>query len=112
MKWLQLIKVFAAHAVWSLTNRSTAGRIVVSSLSSPDENVRTIAGMLIVKRGKAALPLLREALGSRHALTMVLPILGDIGSASDAIDVAQFVGDSDATVDKAARAAFYLLKVK
>lgn len=112
MKWLQLIKVFAAHAVWSLTNRSTAGRIVVSSLSSPDENVRTIAGMLIVKRGKAALPLLREALGSRHALTMVLPILGDIGSASAAIDVAQFVGDSDATVDKAARAALILLKVK
>ena len=43
---------------------------------------------------------------------MVLPILGDIGNAGAAIDVARFVGDSDATVDKAARAALNLLKVK
>lgn len=109
MDWLPFIKVFSANVVWKLTNWSTAGRVLINAFSSSDENVRTIAGMLVVKRGKTALPLLREALGMHHAVAMVLAIMGDIGDSGAAGDVARFVGDPDVKIDKAARAALVLL---
>ena len=109
MEWLTLTKVFAGAAAWRAFGSKSAGRVLINALASPDENVRIIAGMLLVKGGRRALPLLREALKGRSALATVITIIGDIGDKSAVGEIEQFLHDRDPQVQKAARAVCELL---
>ncbi|HET7875910.1 MAG TPA: hypothetical protein VFN71_10360 [Methylomirabilota bacterium] len=105
-------RLLAQGALWRATGLKTAGRALISALGSEDEDVRAAAGMLLVKAGKRAVPLLREALLRRENLPMVLSILGDLGDRESREEVARLAGDPDPRVAKAARDALRLLSAR
>jgi hypothetical protein len=73
-------------AVLPLEILRSAGAVVARALASDDETNRTAAGMLLVKSGERALPLLRENLERGVAVPMTLQVLADIGGpAADAL---------------------------
>lgn len=97
------------YGLWRATGLKAAGRALVHALGSPDENIRTIAGMLLVRMRGRAVPLLREALARRENLVVALAILGDIGDRRCEPDLVQFTRDGDPEVARAARDALRVL---
>jgi hypothetical protein len=109
--WLaKAVGLFIANAIWRITGWLPAGRVLVRALGSPNENLRTIAGILLEKAGKKSEPLLQEALKKRENLSMVLIILGDIGARKFEPDIRHLSQDPDPNVASAARAALRILK--
>ena len=102
-------KLFAYRALWRTTGSATAGRALVRALGSTDEDLRTIAGMLLVKAGKNAEPLLQEALDRRENLPIVLTVLADIGDSRLEPEIRAFSHDEDPNVARAAREALRVL---
>ena len=76
---LGALRLFVYRALWHWLGITSAGRALVRALGSPDENIRSIAGILLTKSGKRAEPLLEEALVRREHLPIVLTVLGSIG---------------------------------
>lgn len=105
MRVLGVAKLFMTFGIWRLTRIEALGRTVVKTLVSPDETIRTVAGMLLVKAGKLAEPPLKEALAKRESLPTVLVILGDIGDKRTEPDIRNFSADRDPDVAQAARDA-------
>jgi hypothetical protein len=68
-----------------------------------------MAGMLLVRAGARAAPLLREALAARHALPMVVTILADIGDQASRPVLSALTRDPDVAVAGAAREALRVL---
>lgn len=102
-------RLFALGALWRGAGVESAGRALVHALGNEDENLRTIAGMLLVKAGGRSVPLLEEALLRRENLPMTIPVLADIGEPSTAATLEAFVADPDPKVATAARDALRLL---
>jgi hypothetical protein len=102
-------KLLAAEALWKGARVRPAGRVLLRSLSSTNENERTMAGMWLVKGGRSSLPLLREAIARRHALPMVLLIAADIGAGEMRPEIQAFAEDADPAVARAARDALRTL---
>ncbi len=102
MRLVQAARLFALKWMWLTTGWQAAGRSLVRALSSPDEGVRTIAGMFLVQAGARAVPLVEEALGRRQGLPMVLVIAGDIGASRLEPELRRFTTDPDPQVAKAA----------
>ncbi len=111
MKVWKVAELFACQAIWRMTGVDAAGRVLVDSLGSPDENVRVIAGMFLVKGGKRAEALLHEALQRRQNLPMVVSILGDIGSEKFEPDLLELTTDRDPRVAQAAQNALRVLAI-
>jgi HEAT repeat protein len=105
-------RLFLLSALWRHTGFTAAGRALVHALGSPDENIRTIAGMLLVRMRERAVPLLREALARRENLPVALAILGDIGDRRCEPDLVQFTRDGDPEVARAARDALRVLSAR
>ncbi len=99
---VQAARLFVLKWVWLATGLQAAGRALVRALSSPDEGVRTIAGMFLVQAGARAVPLVEEALGRRESLPMLLLIAGDIGASSLEPQLRHLTADPDPRVAKAA----------
>jgi hypothetical protein len=68
------------NAIWRVTGLRAAGRTLVNALASPDPNVRTIAGILLVRAGQKAEPYIEEAIHRQLNLPQVLVMAGDIGA--------------------------------
>jgi hypothetical protein len=102
-------RLFACHALWRATRMKSAGRVLVQALGSDDENIRTIAGMFLVRAGVRSEQLLQEALDRRENLPIVLAILADIGNRRFEPELRQFTEDEDPQVAKAARDALRIL---
>jgi HEAT repeat protein len=102
-------RIFLSYGLWRATGLASAGRALVRALASPDENIRTIAGVFLVRGRHRALPLLREMLERRENLPMALAILGDIGDRRCESDLARFAQDRDPEVARAARDALRVL---
>lgn len=109
MRFFEAARIFACVAVWRATGLRFLGRSLVRALGSEDENVRTIAGMFLVRAGKKSEPLLQEALVNRQSLPIVLSILADIGDRKFEAEIRQFSGDRDPQVAQAARDALRVL---
>jgi HEAT repeat protein len=112
MKLLKLLRVSFAAAMWRATGMRPAGRVLVHALGTDDEQVRMIAGMMLIKGGKKAEPLLREALNTRENISTVLTVLGSIGDPSVEPELRRFTDDKDPRVSKAARDALRLVQYK
>lgn len=110
MELARVAGVFANRALFSATGLRPAGRTLVRSLGSDDENVRTIAGMSLVQSGRRAEPLLEEALERRESLPLVLSILGDIGDPECEAVLVRFTDDPDPETARAAREALRTLR--
>jgi len=101
--------LFAQNALWRGTGSRTAGRALVHALGSPEEDVRTIAGMLLVQGGERAKPLLEEAMRRRESLTMVLSVLASLEAPEYEPTLRTFAQDPDPKVADAAREGLRLL---
>ena len=106
------LTVLAEGALWRVTHLTSLGQRLVAALGEPDENVRSIAGMMLVKGGYASVPLLYQALTDRTKLPAVLLLLGDVGDASVEKELARFTGDSDEKISRAARDALRVLALR
>jgi|GEM_PF-846394 len=105
----QVLSLFASNIIWRTTGLSSAGRKLVDSLDSSDEEVQVIAGMLLVKAGRQAEPLLQEALRRSQNLPTVLTILGDIGAWRCLPELHKYSQDASPEVAQAAQAALMML---
>lgn len=100
--------VYRALSYW--LGITSAGRALVKALGSPDENIRSIAGILLVKSGKRVEALLLEALNRRENLPTVLTVLGSIGDPALIPQLRQFTNDPNPDVAKAAREALKVIE--
>ncbi len=105
-------RLFAHKALWCLTGLKWSGRALVQALGSPDEDLRTVAGMFLVQAGRKCEPLLEEALSRRENLPVVLAILGDIGDRKFEPELIRFSRDGDPAVAKAAQDALRVLDAR
>jgi HEAT repeat protein len=99
------------NAVWRMTGLPAAGRALLRAPEHPDPNVRTIAGMCLVRGGTRAAPLLLEAVAARWSLARVATIMGDIGDRRLEPVLIDLARDPDAAVAQAARDALRALEI-
>jgi len=112
MKLKESIYLFASNIVWRTTGVRPAGRILINTLSSQDQDLKTIAGMFLVQSGSKAEPLLQEALDKRQSLPMIMTILADIGEPEFEPVLHRYSQDDDPEVAQAARDALAVLARK
>ena len=98
-------QLFVSRAVWNVTGLNVAGRTLIHALDSEDEDIRTIAGIFLVRTGRRAEPLLEEALHKGQYLPMVINVLGSIGDPRIVSELRPFTEDSDPEVARAAQDA-------
>lgn len=98
-------RLFVSRAFWGLTGIDAAGRVLVDALDAEDEDVRSIAGILLTRAGRRAEPLLEEALARGEHVPMVLSVLGSIGDPEIVPDLRPFARSDDPDVARAAREA-------
>jgi len=103
--------LFSSNALWRATGLEAAGRTLVRALGSPQEDLRTIAGIFLVKAGKKTSPLMREALRHRENLPLILTIIGDIGDPEFEPELRHFSEDSNPDVARAARDALDVIRL-
>jgi len=106
---LQAIGLFLAAAAWRLTGSRRFGEVLIRSLSTKNENLKNIAGILIVRAGKKAKPLLQDALHRSENLPMTLWLLADLGDRMVDKEIQPFSSDQDPKVAEAARQALRVL---
>src|SRR5215510_14750833 len=100
MKLLRLLAVLLTSLIWRVMSMRPAGRALVRALGTDDEQVRAIAGMMLVKSGGKAKPLLQEALNRRENVSSVLAVLGSIGDPSMEPEIRRFADDQDPQVSR------------
>ncbi len=105
-------RVLAQNALWRATGSRSAGQALVRELGSDDESARALAGMLLVQAGGRAAPLLRAAVARGESLPNVLPALADVGGPEDETLIGRFAGDPDPLIDRAARDALRVLRLR
>jgi hypothetical protein len=105
----QVARLYALKSLWNATGLRRAGRALIDALGSPDEGVRTVAGMLLVQSGKRAEPLIAEAIARREHLPIVLVIAGDIGATALEPELRRFTTDPDPDVARAAHDGLRIL---
>jgi hypothetical protein len=105
-------KLFGDYGVWRSTGLRSAGRALVKALGSPDEDLRTIAGMLLVRGGKRSRPLLEEALRRREHLPMVISVLADLGDPGVQPEIRPYTQDPDPEVADSAQQALRVLEFR
>src|SRR5262249_18405234 len=96
-------RLFALGALWRGAAVESAGRALVDALASGDQNLRTIAGMMLVKAGPRSAPLLRDAVARGKSRPMALRVLGDLGDPESETTFRTFERDPDPAVAAAAR---------
>ena len=104
--------ILGAGAVWRTLGSAQAGRTLMRALGSDDEDTRTLAGMLLVKGGERAEPLLLEAVARRENLPLAVTLLGSVGGEDCESTLRQLRDDSDEAVAKAARSAVQVLDLR
>ena len=97
--------MFAAYGAWRATGLQRAGAALARALASSDETNRTAAGMLLLRGGMRALPLLQNNLRQALAVPLTLRVLGDIGSPEARSAIQPFLRDADPAVARAATEA-------
>jgi HEAT repeat protein len=112
MELVAAARVLASRTLWTKLGLRSAGRHLVRSLGSSDEDVRTLAGMSLVQAGARSEALLEEALEQRQHLPLVLTLLGDLGDPACQPLVERYATDADAEVARAAQHALRLLQVQ
>ncbi len=104
MKLGESAALFAAAAAWRLGSRA-AGRRLVAGLSSADDESRQIAGMLLVKGGTRAAPLLADELRQPRNLPHLLRVIGDAAPNAFTAELERYAASDDEAVRQAARDA-------
>ncbi len=109
MQVLRAAGLFAANALWRSTGSQAAARTLVNALASADPNIRTIAGMFLVRGGEKAVPFIEEAIHRQLNLPQVLVMAGDIGSKKLEPELQKFTAHPDPQVARAAQDGLRIL---
>jgi hypothetical protein len=109
MRPWQVARLYALRSLWSATGLRRAGRALLDALASSDEDLRAVAGMLLVQSGKRAEPLIAEAIARREHLPTLLVIAGDIGAIALEPELRRLTTDPDPAVARAARDGLRIL---
>jgi len=104
------LNVIRAGMVWRAVGSDAAGAALIDAVSGDDEQVRTLAGMSLVKAGERSVGLIEQAYAEGRATPLMMRILTDIGgrSARDLLDdialyngpLAEAAADSLALLDR------------
>ena len=101
--------MFAAWSLWRASGSARAGARLAQALASDDETARTAAGMLLVKAGARALPLMRDNLARGIAAPLSLRVIGDlagdVGGEAALSVIAPYREHADARIARAAEDA-------
>jgi|SRR5580658_7421142 hypothetical protein len=111
MAVLGVARLFVCKTLWGVGVES-GGRCLLRALGSPQEDVRTVAGMFLVQAGKRAEPLVRKALERGEYLPTLVTIAGDIGSPSLAPQIQRLTMHADPQVARAARDALDIMTLQ
>ena len=79
---MNAIPLFFAYFAFRWLGVRSAGQALVNALASDSRNVtqrQMVAGILLVRCGRAALPLLESALATGGASPMLIRVAGDTG---------------------------------
>jgi HEAT repeat protein len=106
------IGLFTCALAWRITGSWFLGRTLVKALSSKNENLCHIAGILLVRAGRKAEPVLEEALHKGQNLPTVLTILADIGDKRVEPEIRDFSRHEDPRVAEAAKQALRILAMQ
>lgn len=110
MRLVETAKLLLSHLLWLGLHLRPAGRALINALGSDDEDSRIIAGMLLVRAGSRAVPLLRNALTDRQNLPIVIQIIADIGAREFESQLRTFENDPDPKISQAARTSLQQLR--
>ena len=103
------LRVVFFYLLWRLTGLKSLGWQLIRALGDEEESVRTLTGMLLVRAGPLAEPLLLDALRQRIHLAIVLIIFADIGDRRMEGEIRRFRDDPDPHVSGAAQQALAIL---
>lgn len=103
------VALFGYKTAFQTIGSARAARALVHALASPDENVRTMAGMFLVQIGDRAIPFLRAGLEGGQNVPVILAILADIGDPHTRPDIESFLGSPDPIISSSARDALETL---
>jgi HEAT repeat protein len=103
-------RLYLCWALWDWLGLASPGRALVKALGSQDKNLQSIAGILLVKSGKRAEPLLQDAVNRRENLPTVLTVLGSIGDLEIAPQLRKFTEDQNPEVARAAQKALKVVE--
>ncbi len=109
MQLLRAAGLFAANAIWRATGSQAAGRSLVNALAASNPNVRTIAGMLLVRGGQKAVPFIEEAIHRELNLPQVLVMAGDVGAKELEPELQKYAAHPDPQVSRAAHDGLRIL---
>lgn len=102
MKWGEALSVAAAYGWWRAVGSNRAGAVLARALAAADETIRTAAGMLLLRGGPRALPLLRDNLERGIAVPLSLRLLGDLGGTESASLIEPFLRHANPAIAAAA----------
>jgi hypothetical protein len=103
------VRLMTQGALWRATGWRVAGRPLVAALGSRDEDIRALAGILLVRGGERAKPLLEEALRQREHLPMVVSVLASLEDRRYEPSLRMLAQDPDPRVADAAREGLRVL---
>lgn len=104
MRFGEAVKLLVAGAAWRLGLRR-AGRVLAAGLSSRDESNRLMAGMMLVRGGRRAIPILEEELENPRNLPLLLRVMGDTAPDAFRETLERYSQDDDPSVSRAAKDA-------
>lgn len=90
----------------------SSGKRLIAALNSPNENLRTLAGIFLVRSGRRAIPLLEQELANRRNLPRILILLGDMDEPESEEHLKKYLGDHDPKVADTAKQAMRNLLFK
>jgi len=103
-------RLFVCWALWYWLGLTAPGRTLVKALGSENKNLQSSAGILLVRSGKRAEPLLQDAVNRRENLPIVLTVLGSIGDPQIAPQLRKFTEDQNPDVARAAQEALKVVE--
>lgn len=102
--------LLTAGSAWRLTGLGAAGRALISAVTGPDPDDRTLAGILLTRAGDRSVPLIRDALAAGTDPADLVDILASIGTDAARAALETAAGSSRADVAAAGRRALHTLE--
>ena len=107
---LSALRLVTDSTLWRALGARGAGRRLLRALGSRDENIRQMAGILLVRGGRKSQVLLTEALETGENLPLVLSLLGDVGDEAAQVRLERYAADEDPAIAQSARYALRALR--
>jgi hypothetical protein len=99
---LLIADLFVANTIWRGTGSLWAGSRIVARLAADHASVRSVAGILLVRGGDEAVPLVHHAIQRKVNLPHTLVVAGTLGAESLRSELEKFRTDENPAVAAAA----------